>query len=141
MKKVFIAFDECKHFAMVLQHNFFRWMLKKSERNSQFCQIVLFTDESNFSNTNIQNSRNTRIWAYSNPHTIIFETFYQARFLINVWAGIVGDNIIDSFYLPNSLTGAHYFNFLRSHLICQLRKIIHHRRRQIYHHIAAIRLL
>lgn len=49
-----------------------------------------------------------------------------------MWAGIVGDNIIDPFYLPNSLTGAHYFNLLRSHLIRQLRKITRHRRRQIY---------
>ncbi|KAJ8874098.1 hypothetical protein PR048_024939 [Dryococelus australis] len=41
---------------------------------------------------------------------------YQHHFAINIWAGIVGDNVIGPFLLPNSVVGFQYYNSLQFRL-------------------------
>ncbi|XP_046145706.1 uncharacterized protein LOC123989034 [Osmia bicornis bicornis] len=63
--------------------NFCQWMLRKVENNEDFFKNIIFTDESSFSNTNIKNRQNTRIWAERNPH-VMQQHFNQGRFSVNV---------------------------------------------------------
>lgn len=48
-----------------------------------------------------------------NPH-IVVQRLHQVQFSINVWAGIIGDNIIRPYLLPERLTGNLYRPFLEN---------------------------
>lgn len=41
---------------------------------------------------------------------------YQAKFSINVWAGIIGRTLIGPHILPDNLNGENYLYFLQNHL-------------------------
>lgn len=87
-------------------------MLHKIQRDSHFLERILFTDECSLSNSNILNPQNARIWAYRNPHAMV-QWFNQGRFVINVWAGIIGNNIVGPIYLPSRLTSSAYVRYLK----------------------------
>ncbi|GFV24948.1 uncharacterized protein TNCV_884141 [Trichonephila clavipes] len=72
---------------------------------------VLFTDEASFSREGIFNTHNSHLWAAANPHVTCTRAA-QDRFLVNVWAGILGDHLIGSYILPDRLTGPRYLIFL-----------------------------
>ncbi|GFW00351.1 uncharacterized protein TNCV_4355481 [Trichonephila clavipes] len=70
-----------------------------------------FTDEASFSREGIFNTRNSHSWAAANPH-VTRTRAAQDRFLVNVWAGILGDHLIGPYILPDRLTGPRYLIFL-----------------------------
>ncbi|GFU89685.1 transposase-like protein [Trichonephila clavipes] len=72
---------------------------------------VLFTDEASFSREGIFNTHNSHSWAAANPHVTCTRAA-QDRFLVNVWAGILGDHLIGPYILPDRLTGPSYLIFL-----------------------------
>ncbi|GFX14995.1 uncharacterized protein TNCV_4897631 [Trichonephila clavipes] len=72
---------------------------------------VLFTDEASFSREGIFNTPNSHSWAAANPH-VTRTRAAQDRFLVNVWAGILGDHLIEPYILPDRLTGPRYQIFL-----------------------------
>ncbi|GFW18760.1 uncharacterized protein TNCV_1370141 [Trichonephila clavipes] len=72
---------------------------------------VLFSDEASFSREGIFNTHNSHSWAAANPH-ITRTRAAQYRFLVNVWAGILGDHLIGPYILPDRLTGPRYLIFL-----------------------------
>ncbi|GFY04643.1 uncharacterized protein TNCV_418991 [Trichonephila clavipes] len=72
---------------------------------------VFFTDEASFSREGIFNTHNKPSWAAANPH-LTRTRAAQDRFLVNVWAGILGDHLIGPYILPNRLTGPRYLIFL-----------------------------
>lgn len=114
------------------RRNFCRWMLRKLINNPRFLENVLFSDEASFSSTSILNRQNIRIWAQRNPHAIQ-QRVMQARFAVNVWAGIMGNHFIGPVYLPMRLNSQHYLTFLRYDLLHRLRQIVpRHRRNRIY---------
>jgi len=100
----------------ITRRNFCRWILHKLERNSYFLERVLFTDESSFSNIGMVNRQNLCIWALKNPHAMV-ERVNQGRFAINVWTGIVGNNIIGPVYLLLRLNSRNYLVFLQRNLL------------------------
>jgi hypothetical protein len=57
------------------------------------------------------NFHNTRVWVDDNPHTTMASR-YQRRFSINVYAGILGDQLLGPAVLPNRLTGSVYHRLL-----------------------------
>lgn len=65
------------------------------------------------------NHHNCRWYADENPHWIV-EQHTQYREKINVWAGIIGDNIIGPVFYDNNLTGERYLQFLQETLVPQL---------------------
>lgn len=95
--------------------NFCRWLLQQVAQNRRFHTTILMTDECCFTRGGILNFHNTHAWADQNPH-MIREQNFQHRFSINVWAGIVGDNLIGPYVLPARLNGETYLNFLRANL-------------------------
>jgi hypothetical protein len=98
-------------------------MLHKLQCEPQILERVLFTDESTFSNYNIRNRQNARILAYKNLQVIV-ERFNHERFRINLRAEIIEDYIMGPIVLPTSIKSATYLQFIRSHLLNELREII-----------------
>ncbi|GFV81880.1 DUF4817 domain-containing protein [Trichonephila clavipes] len=78
---------------------------------SNFAASVLFTDEASFSREGIFNTHNSHSWAAVNPH-VTRTRDAQDRFLVNEWAGILGDHLIGPYILPDRLTGSRYLIFL-----------------------------
>ncbi|GFS59066.1 uncharacterized protein TNCV_69601 [Trichonephila clavipes] len=90
---------------------FSQWYLQQRIANPFFAASVLFTDEASFSREGIFNTRNSHSWAAANPH-VTRTRAAQDRFLVNVWAGILGDHLIGPYILPDRLTGPRYLIFL-----------------------------
>ncbi|GFW14904.1 uncharacterized protein TNCV_1563661 [Trichonephila clavipes] len=68
-------------------------------------------DEASFSREGIFNTHNSHSWAAANPH-VTRTRAAQDRFLVNVWADILGDHLIGPYILPAHLTGPRYLIFL-----------------------------
>ncbi|GFT55152.1 uncharacterized protein TNCV_2326341 [Trichonephila clavipes] len=68
-------------------------------------------DEASFSREGIFNTHNSHSWAAANPH-VTRTRDAQDRFLVNVWADILGDHLIGPYILPGHLTGPRYLIFL-----------------------------
>lgn len=79
---------------------FCRWFLHRCNQTPNFPALILCTDEAGFTRSGILNYHNNHVWADQNPHAF-FESGHQQRFMINVWAGILGDRLVGPFVLPN----------------------------------------
>lgn len=95
--------------------NFCNWFQGMCSIVPHFSVRILFTDEATFSRNGIMNFHNQHTWAEDNPHAII-EGHHQYTFSLNVWAGIIGDNLVGPYIFRNALTGEVYHNFLRDEL-------------------------
>lgn len=95
--------------------NLCQWFLQKIALFHLFLSNILFTDEAGFSREGIFNFHNNHCWADENPQEIS-QRRHQVRFSLNVWIGIVGDNLIGPMFLPNRLNGVSYLNFLTQDL-------------------------
>lgn len=94
---------------------FCEWMQRKCHQDRFFLNKVLFTDEAGFTREGIVNFHNNHVWAEENPHAI-FESRFQNKFSINVWAGILGDRLIGPYIMPQRLDGPAYLDFLQNTL-------------------------
>ncbi|KAJ4431179.1 hypothetical protein ANN_19776 [Periplaneta americana] len=81
--------------------------------NPNFPALVLFTDEAQFTRDGITNFHNQHVWAYENPRATV-PSHHQVRFSLNMWAGIIGDQLFGPHVLVNRLTGQAYTNFLEN---------------------------
>jgi hypothetical protein len=52
----------------------------------------------------VNNTRNSHLWDCDNPHGTV-ESNYQHLFAVNVWCGVIGDQLIGPYILPRRLTG------------------------------------
>lgn len=95
--------------------DFCTWMRDKFRENDQFFRKILFTDEACFTRDGLFNSHNMHIWDEENPHQT-FNRSYQHRFSLNVWCGILGDNLIGPYFFEGRLTGEIYAEFLTHRL-------------------------
>ncbi|GFW72935.1 DUF4817 domain-containing protein [Trichonephila clavipes] len=95
---------------------FSQWYLQQRIANPFFAASVLFTDEVSFSREGIFNTHNSHSWATANPY-VTRTRAAQDRFLVNVWASILGDHLIGPYILPDRLTGPLYLIFLEQ--VCQ----------------------
>lgn len=82
------------------------------------------------------NIRNTHLWASRNLYAT-YETHFQERFGVNVWAGILDNYIIGPHFLPYTLIGESYLYFLREELSTLLDEVPYAIRRIIFQHEAA----
>jgi len=67
-----------------------------------------------------------------NPRGTV-ESNYQHRFSINVWCGVIGDQLIDPYIFPQRLTGDNYANFLREELPALLENVPLQTLQQMYY--------
>ena len=110
---------------------FSQWILCKQEKHELFADRILFTDEASFCREGVFNIHNSHHWQVNNPH-VIYPHSHQHRFSVNVWAGIVGDNLIGPYLMPSPLTGAVYREFLQEVLPQLLENIPLNIRRRIW---------
>lgn len=84
----------------------------EEEARPNFLRSVLVTDEKGFSREGTFNPHNNHYWAEENPH-IPFIRGYQQKFSVNVWCGILGDNLLGPHFLPPRLNAGNYLEFLQ----------------------------
>lgn len=51
------------------------------------------------------------VWSERNPYLTASRTYYH-RFFAEVWTGIIGDQLVGPYLLPNALRGIHYHVFI-----------------------------
>lgn len=83
--------------------------------NPEFCESILWSDESSFTNCGIFNRKNKHYWATGNPH-LVQEIRPQVRFKINIWCGLVADRVIGPVFLENNLNSVRYLHLLQHDL-------------------------
>ena len=62
------------------------------------------------------NRRNLHVWAHVNPFPRR-PTGHQYRWSVNVWAGIIGSQIVGPIFLPPRLNSGNYLEFIEEHLV------------------------
>lgn len=97
--------------------DFCRFLLDNDVENPDYLSKILWTDESKFDRDGITNYHNSYFWNQkgSNPRKKK-ETAHQYRFSLNVWMGIIDDNLIGPYFFPQNLNGETYEHFLRNDL-------------------------
>lgn len=95
-----------------LRVEFCDWFLAETDQNPAFPGLVLFTDETSFTREGMFNTHNNHVWVHENPHAT-FVHGHQERFAVNLWAGIIGNNLIGPYILPPRLDGRTYLMFLQ----------------------------
>jgi hypothetical protein len=100
-------------------------------KNQQLHMIILFTDEAVFNMDRITNTRNSHIWSLDNPNASV-ETNFQSSFSVNIWCGIIANQLIRLSVLEKSLTFKHYLHFLEDLLSVLLDDIPLHIRRELW---------
>lgn len=86
---------------------FCRWILNNTEAN------VLYSDECMFTRIGLFNQRTEHWWSIRNPMLTKANSF-QHRFSVNVWAGILNDNIVGPYFIEGRLTGESYLTLLQT---------------------------
>jgi hypothetical protein len=77
---------------------------------------ILFTDEAHFTHDGVNNTRISHLWDRDNPYGTV-KSNYQHLFAINMWCGVIGDQIIGPYIFPQHLTGDIHTNFLQDELL------------------------
>lgn len=91
--------------------NFCTWLTN----NSKLCKSILFTDEATFTRDGSHNSHNTHWWSEKNPKKTT-ERNFQHRFSVNVWCGMIDNQLIGPHTFEGKLTGDMYLHFLQNEL-------------------------
>lgn len=94
---------------------FCRWLLLAAEEEPRFLNQVLWTDEAIFTRRGVVNFHNLHTWSHENPRQVRPRSF-QREFSINVWCGLIGNQLIGPFILPPRLNAALFLEFLREEL-------------------------
>lgn len=116
--------------------DFCRFILDNDVENPEYLSKILWTDESKFDRDGITNYHNSHFWTQkgSNPRKKNVKA-HQYRFSLNVWMGIIHDNLIGPYFFPKNLNGVTYENFLRNDMALLLEDVpLALRREMIYQH-------
>lgn len=74
--------------------NYCRWLIRQP---NDFPCTVLWTDETTFTNCGMFNRRNKHFYATENPH-LVQEVRNQSRYSINVWCGLIDNQLVGPFF-------------------------------------------
>lgn len=81
--------------------------------NPALISKILWMDEAQFTRAGIFNSKNQHEWQEENPKQT-WESSYQTEFSINMWAGILNNQLIGPIEIPRRLNSENYLHFLRN---------------------------
>lgn len=95
-------------------------LMERKIRDPNFLKNVCFSDESTFHLTGYVNRHNCRYWCESNPHEFR-EAHTQRPKKRNVWAGILGDEIIGPFFIDGNLDSSKYILLLHNQIVPAMR--------------------
>lgn len=90
---------------------FCQWYLNFCRQNVNNFRYILWTDESNFSNSGMYNRKNHHYWSRENL-LLVHPTTPQVRFSFNVWCGLIGSRIVGPFFYEGTLTGGRYVELM-----------------------------
>jgi len=97
-------------------------MRRKVDENEDFIKNILFTDESSFSLHAPHNPAVARYWSQENKHlSVPLRTQYPKK--LNIWAGILGDNIVGPFVINGTLNGERYLEMLEQVIVPAVRNL------------------
>ncbi|XP_008181048.1 uncharacterized protein LOC100570008, partial [Acyrthosiphon pisum] len=92
---------------------------------------ILWTDESKFMTNGILNRHNAHYWTDENPHWMR-ESKFQTFHGVNVWCGIIGDQLIGPYFYSGTLTAQKYLEFLQNTLPILLENVLLATRQHLY---------
>ncbi|KAJ8957744.1 hypothetical protein NQ318_017642 [Aromia moschata] len=95
---------------------FYEQMMQMIDDNTLQTENVLFSDESTFTLHDHVTLQNCRYWSRENLHWMR-ELHTQNPEKVNVWAGIIGENIIGSFFIDGNLNGETYLALLQNNVV------------------------
>jgi hypothetical protein len=72
--------------------DFCQWLVQQHAVDPGF-PSAMFMDEARFTRDGIINFRNSHVWAGENPFAP-FQSRHQHRFVMALWAGILGDRLM-----------------------------------------------
>lgn len=75
-------------------------------------EAILWTDEATFTRVGLFNVHNEHWWGPINPHATKRDSF-QTRFSVNVWAGILNDQILGPHFIEGRLGGQEYLEIVQ----------------------------
>ena len=101
--------------------------------NSHVFRNILSTDEAHFTYDGVNNTRKSHLWDCDNPHETV-KSNYQHRFSVNVWHGVIGNQLTGSYIFSQHLTGDFYAKFLQDEFPALLENVPLQPGRQIYYH-------
>ena len=102
------------------------------DEDPDFLSLLLWKDESTFTNNGMFNCWNFRTWADANPR-MSYATRHQVRYSVNVWCGLVGDQLIGPyFFTEGPLNGERYLLFLQETLPSLLEDVPLHTRLRLW---------
>lgn len=102
------------------KHQDFCELMDHSIRDPNFLRNICFTDESTFHLNGYVNRHNCRYWCEENPNEYL-EAHTQTPQKLNVWAGILGDEIIGPFIIDGDLDGPKYVLLLLNQIVPAMR--------------------
>jgi len=101
-------------------------------KNLALIRNILFTDVAHFTRDGVNKTRNFYLWDRDNPHGTV-ESNYQHLFAVNVWCGVIGDQLTGPYIFLQRLTGHVYANLLQDELPEFLENVPLQTRRQTYY--------
>lgn len=91
---------------------FCHWYFNFYRQNENNFRYILWTDESNFSNSGMYNTKNHHYSSKENL-LLVHPRHAQVRFsFTNVWCGLIGSRIVGPFFYEGTLTGERYIQIL-----------------------------
>lgn len=102
--------------------HFCNWLIRSSRRDAMFLRKILWTDEATFTRRGVVNYHNLHVWAQENPHEIRPRAF-QTEFSVNVWIGVINDNLCGPHILPNRLNSVLFLDLLENDVFQYLEKV------------------
>lgn len=88
-------------------------MQEKMRQFNDFPQIVIWSDESKFTNCGMFNRNTEHVWATENPRSSR-EIRNQVRFSVNVWTGLYNGYIFGPYFFEENLRGERYLSLLQT---------------------------
>ena len=107
------------------------WVVIWINSNPNMILKILFTDEAHFTHSGVNNTRNSRLLDHDNLRWIV-ESNYQYSFSVNVWCGVIGDQLTGPYIFPQHLTGDIYADVLQDELPAPLEMFLCTHERKMY---------
>lgn len=112
------------------RRNFCNWA---RQQPPNFHRSILFSDECTFKSDYEVSNWNFRYWSDVNPHWLR-EVDKQHIWKVNVWCGIIGDQVVGPIFFNNNLNAARYLQLLQTDLIPHLEDLPLDLRQRMWFH-------
>lgn len=98
---------------------FCHWYLQQINRNPNFFQNIIWTDEAFISSEGIFNRHNNRYWSNINPHQTVAR-IQQGRFGFHVWVALYQNRVLNYNIFNENLNAQGYMQILEECVIMEL---------------------